>query len=215
MQVKKLFKHFDRLQQMYGDKNLDAIYGCGRTNNPNFCLVFMNPTARNVAASKKWKGLKAPWIGTKNIWKLLYQLGFIDTCILDEINSRKPSDWNAYFSQKVYKKVHKNSLYITNLSKATQIDARPLKDKVFKEYLELFKEEIHHVKPKVILTFGNQVSSVCLGKNIHISEWRKKHDTLKIKEKSYRVFPIYYPVGQGMRNMRKAKEDIHWIMKNI
>ncbi len=215
MQINKLHKDFDNLQKSYGHKDLDAIYGCGKTKNPNFCLVFMNPTARNIASDKKWDGLKAPWIGTKNVWKMFYQLGFLNKNLFEEINSKKPKDWNNNFAEKIYREVCNLSMYITNLSKATQIDARPLPNNVFKKYLDLFKQEIDTIKPKVIITFGNQVSSVLLEKNIKVSENRKKHEILEINKKQYKVFPVYYPVGQGMRNMKKAKEDIKWIFKNI
>lgn len=38
----------------------------------------MNPTGKNVASYDGWKGLKAPWIGTKNIWNLFYNLNLLD-----------------------------------------------------------------------------------------------------------------------------------------
>ncbi len=215
MQIKKLFKEFDSLQKLYGDKNLDAIYGCGNIGNPNVCLVFMNPTARNVAATTSWKGLKAPWIGTKNVWNMFFNLGLLDEKIVNEINSKKPNDWDYKFAKDVYKEVFNNSIYITNLSKATQIDARPLPDKVFKEYLNIFKHEVDIIKPKIIITFGNQVSSVLLNKNIKVGKYRKKFEELKINNVAYKVFPVYYPVGQGMRNIKIAKEDIGWIFKNF
>ena len=213
MQVKKLIKYFDELQRVYGDKNLDAIYGAGEVENPKICLVFMNPTARNVSSHKKWGGLKAPWVGTKNVWRMFYQLGFFDKEFFERINNKKPEEWDCEFAEKVYEKVRENSIYITNLSKATQIDARPLKNEVFEKYLDLFKEEMKAVKPEVIVAFGNQVSSILLNKIVKVSEYRKKHDILDIGGKDVKIFPVYYPVGQGMRNMAKAKEDIDWIMK--
>lgn len=214
MQIKELIQKFDELQLIHGDENLDAIYGAGQINNPKLCLVFMNPTARNTASNKEWAGLKAPWIGTKNVWKMFFQLGLFDKKLLEAIYERRPDDWDYEFSNKIYEKVSNNSLYITNLSKATQIDARPLKNDVFREYLDLFKNEINTIKPKIIITFGNQVSSVLLGKNIKVSEYRKKFEPIEIGGQSFKVFPVYYPVGQGMRNMSKAKEDIDWIIKN-
>ena len=214
MQIKKLLRQFDELQHIHGDKNLDSIYGAGQINNPKVCLVFMNPTGRNVASDKKWCGLKAPWIGTKNVWKMFFQLGFFEESFFNEINEKKPSDWDYKFADKVYTKVSDNSIYITNLSKATQIDARPLRDVVFKEYLGLFKEEINILNPRIIITFGNQVSSILLGKNIKVSDYRKKHENIKVNGNAFKVFPVYYPVGQGMRNIKKAKEDIAWIIKN-
>lgn len=215
MQIKKLFKEFDELQNIYGDKNLDAIYGCGKTNNPDICLVFMNPTARNVASNKSWEGLKAPWIGTKNVWNMFFHLGLLNEIVVTEINSKKPTDWDHTFAKGVYREVSNNSIYITNLSKATQLDARPLPDKVFKEYLDIFKREMETIKPKVIIAFGNQVSSVLLNKNIKVGEYRKKFEELKINKRACKVFPVYYPVGQGMRNIKVAKEDIGWILKNF
>ena len=214
MQITKLIKEFDKLQITYGDKNLDAIYGAGEIDNPKLCLVFMNPTGRNISSNKNWKGLKAPWIGTKNVWKMFYQLGLFDEKFFNEINSKKPNDWDYQFSERVYKKVKDNSIYITNLSKATQIDSRPLKNDVFKKYLAFFNDEINSVNPKNIITFGNQVSSVLLDKNIKVSEYRKKYDLIDVNGSKVKVFPVYYPVGQGMRNIKKAKEDIDWIRKN-
>lgn len=89
------------MQYIYGDKNLDAIYGAGQIKSPKLCLVFMNPTGRNVASNKMWTGLKAPWIGTKNVWKMFYHFWFIDKEFLDEINKRKPNDWNYDFTEKL------------------------------------------------------------------------------------------------------------------
>jgi len=214
MQVRSLIKEFDRLQLIYGDKTVDAIYGAGQIDNPDICFVFMNPTSKNISSDKSWRGLKAPWVSTKNVWKMFYWLGFLNEDLFIEINKKKSKDWDYEFTDKVYTKVSENSLYITNLSKATQIDARPLKNKVFIKYLDLFKEEIRIIKPKVIITFGNQVSSVLLDKVVKVSDYRKKFDSIEIDGKTFKVFPVYYPVGQGIRNIKKAKEDIDWIMKN-
>lgn len=214
MQITKLFPSFDKLHELYGEKTLDAIYGCGQLQNPALCLVFMNPTARNVSASKKWKGLKAPWIGTKNVWEMFFQLGLLEKNVAEMIKTKKPVEWDNKFALDVYQKVAENKMYITNLSKATQLDARALPDVVFREYVDLFKEEIHLIQPKIIITFGNQVSSVLFGKNVKVGEYRKKHEVLNIKGIEYKIFPVYYPVGQGRRNIVMAKEDIAWILKN-
>ncbi len=212
MQVTKLFDSFNKLQTIYGDKNLDAIYGCGEINHPKICLVFMNPTARNISANKNWIGLKAPWIGTKHVWNMLHQFGIIKKDIIDKINFYKPTSWDYKFSETLYREIKNRSIYITNLSKATQIDARSLPNDIFKKYLKLFHKEIDYIKPKLIIAFGNQVSSVLLQKNIKVSEHRKKHQFLKVGTTSYKIFPVYYPVGQGMRNIKKAKEDMGWII---
>ena len=117
----------------------------------------------------------------------------------------KPADWTEEFSLEVYKEIAKNNIYISNLAKCTQTDARPLPDNVFKEYLDLIYEEIDHIKPQHIITFGNQVSSIVLNKKITVSGYEKnEHEILHIKKNQYKVYPTFYPVGQGMRNLPKA-----------
>ncbi|MFA5358067.1 MAG: uracil-DNA glycosylase family protein [archaeon] len=175
----------------------------------------MNPTGRNVSSEKKWKGIRAPWIGTKQVWNLLEKLNLINTNIVEEINSKKPSEWTAEFAQKVYENIASNSVYITNLSKATQIDARPLTNNIFREYFGLFRKEISLTNPKIIISFGNQVSSIILNKPISVSKYRKRYELLEIENKQYRVYPVFYPVGQGTPNIKFAKQDIKWILKNM
>jgi len=212
MQIKELISGFNELQLMHGEGTLDAICGAGEIHAPDLCLVFMNPTARNVSSKKSWKGIKAPWIGTKNVWNMFKQLDLINENIANKIKLKTPSDWTPEFAKEVYAEVKSKSIYITNLSKATQVDARPLSNKVFREYLDLFKKEIDILNPKVIITFGNQVSSVLLDKKMSLSKYRKKFELLNINKKSYKVFPVYYPVGQGIRNLGVAKEDIKQII---
>lgn len=207
--LEELVKKYDKMQKKYGDPKLDSINFGGCTNNPDVCFVFMNPTARNVTSSKEWKGIKSPWVGTKNVWTLFNKLGLIDDEIYTRIRSIKGSDWTYEFAEEVYGQVANNKFYITNLAKCTQVDARPLPDSVYKDYLNLFLKEMEIVKPKVIILFGNQVSSVVLGEKISVSQVRKKEFLLKNKFKCYSVF---YPVGNGSFNVDKSIEDILYII---
>lgn len=213
-ELEKLNKSYDRLQKKYGAKELDSICNGGKINNPDICFVFMNPTGRNVASLKSWEGRKSPWLGTKNIWKLFNSVGLMDDSIYEEILSKKPKDWDYVFSDKVYQNVTDNNYFITNLGKCTQVDARPLPDEVLASYLKLLLKEIDIIKPKVIITFGNQVSSIVLDKKISVSESRKKYYEKKIKGNIYKIFPVYYPVGNGIFNIDKSIEDIKWIIDN-
>ena len=114
----------------------------------------------------------------------------------------------------MFKEIEKNKLFITNLGKCTQIDARPLPDEVLKKYLDLLFKEINIIKPKIIITFGNQVSSIILNKKISVSENRKKCHKIQINKNEYKVYPVYYPVGNGIFNIDKSIEDIKWIIEN-
>jgi len=89
MNLRDLNKEYDKLQIKYGAEELDSIYNGGCEINPNLCFVFMNPTGRNIASSKDWKGLKSPWIGTKNIWDLFNALDLLDKKIYFDIKSKK------------------------------------------------------------------------------------------------------------------------------
>lgn len=214
MYIKKLLPIFDDLQSRYGSTEHDVIYGAGEIHSPELMLVFMNPTARNVSASKIWNGLKAPWIGTKAIWKMFHDLGLLDDNeIISATQQMKPSEWDEGFSSKLYKHVAKKSLYVTNIAKCTQVDARHLSNNVLREYLPSFFEEISIIKPKKIITFGNQVSSVLLESSVSVSKYPSNdYELITIKGKKYEVYPCYYPVGQGRRNMALAKDRIRKVL---
>ena len=47
-----------------------------------------------------------------------------------------------------------------------------------------------------------------------VSKNRQKSYEIIINKKRYKVYPVYYPVGNGIFNMDKAIEDINWIIDN-
>ena len=208
LQIKSFFKELDKLHKRHGDKGLFPIYGAGCVNNPKYFFLLMNPTARNVSAFPKWKGIRAPWLGTKNIWKLVFQLGLLSEKTFNKTQFLKPSQWDNDFSLKLYQELAKNKVYLTSLAKCTQKDARPLPNRVFKEYLKQTQKEIHKTKPKCVICFGNQVSSIFLGKNVKVSDYKNKSEKIIIDKRVFRVFPTYYPVGQGLRNIKLAVKRI-------
>jgi DNA polymerase len=214
MQLKKLHKEIDSLHDLYGDSSLSSIYGAGCIENPSVLLMFMNPTAKNISSHKKWTGLRAPWLGTKNIWSLLRDLGFITDDYFNTISALRPEEWTTAFSSEIYSHLAAKSIYITNLAKCTQLDARPLKDDVFRKYLDVVKKEISIVNPKHIITFGNQVSSILLSKPVSVSAYAGiKKETLTITGKVFDVYPTYYPVGHGRMNQPLAIKRIKAILK--
>lgn len=214
LKIADLKKDYDKLQLKYGAKDLDSIYNGGCENNPDICFVFMNPTGRNIASDKAWTGRKSPWLGTKNIWRLFHEVNLLSDDTFNKIKERRPKDWDYEFCDYVYEEITDRKLFITNLGKCTQIDARQLPDEVLTKYLDLLFKEIDIIKPKVIITFGNQVSSIILNKKIAVSENRKKCHEIEINKNLYKVYPVYYPVGNGIFNIDKSIEDIKWIIEN-
>ena len=213
MNLQDLKKEYDKLQKKYGAEELDSIYNGGCEKNPDICFVFMNPTGRNIASSKEWEGIKSPWIGTKNIWDLFYSLDLMDEKIYKKIKSIKGTEWTEKFAEEVYQDVKKHKYFITNLGKCTQVDARVLPNSVYMEYLDLLEKEIQIINPKVVILFGNQVSSIVLNQKISVSQVRKKLFLKNVDNKKYKCYAVYYPVGNGRFNIDKSIEDIKWIMK--
>ncbi|MEJ0053451.1 MAG: uracil-DNA glycosylase family protein [bacterium] len=212
LQIEHLKGKTDLLQKKLGHPDYRAIYGTGCITQPDVCLILMNPTARNVSVHKQWKGLRASWLGTKNIWKLLYQLGFLDKQTFTATQDKKPRDWDDAFARSLYTKLAEKKVFLTNLGRSTQPDARPLPNSVFAACAPLMEEEIDFIRPNVVITFGNQVSSVLLQRPIKVSEVRRKPFELKTKGGVYTTYATYYPVGMGIMNMGKAAEDIKWIL---
>lgn len=206
-----LISQFDKLQEIYGSKNYNSVYGGGCENSPRLCLVFINPTARNIATKKNWTGIRCQWLGTKQVWKFLANCGLFDEDLSLQIQSMKAEDWTPEFCEKVYSEVKKRNIYITNLAKCTQDDARTLPNSVFESYRDLLLDELDMVKPQRIVLFGNQVSSIVLKDKISVSSCRKKSYKLQTSNNIFECYPVYYPVGNGFFNAPKAVEDLKYI----
>ncbi len=215
LQISELFPKFDELHFVHGSKIYKPIYGGGQINNPKICLIFMNPTAKNVSADANWSGIRAPWIGTKNVWKLFFDLGlFKNKSIIEKIIKMKPEDWDIAFAEDLYSEIANESIYITNIAKCTQDDARHLSDSVYKDYLPTMIKELEFIKPEYIFTLGNQVSSVLLQKQVSVSKYPNNEYEILVTPNNLelKVYPTYYPVGQGMRNMPKAIQRIKKVL---
>ena len=215
MKLSSLNKEYDKLQKVYGDPTLHSIYNGGCEESPDICFVFMNPTGKNIASQPGWKGPFHPWLGTKQIWDLFFAINLLNKDLYNEIKSLKGSEWTPEFCTKVYKNITDNKVFITNLGKCTQIDARPLKDKYFLDYLPLLEKEIKIINPKLIILFGNQVSSIFLNQKISVSQTRKQFFDKKIGKEIYKCFPVFYPVGNGRFNIDKSIEDINYIINTF
>lgn len=215
LQIKKAKREIDRLQKLYGGCDLRAIYGAGCTSNPKLLFLFMNPTARNISSSPDWSGLRAPWVGTKNIWKVFKAVGLLDKDIVRKIEQKEQNIWTEGFVLELYGRLSQRSVYVTNLAKCTQDDARALRDQVFKAYLQNTLDEIYEVNPAAVISFGNQASSVLLGRGIKVSDYiGHQKEILRVKNKKFDVYPTFYPIGQGMRNIDQAIARIESIIED-
>lgn len=214
LQLHQLFAKADELQKVHGAAELRPIYGAGCINSPRVCFVFMNPTGRNISASPAWSGMRAPWVGTKNIWRLFHKVDLLSDTLFERTQQLKAHEWSTDFVIELYTYLSNQRLYLTNLAKCSQLDARHLHNNVFTEYLAHTKEEIVKVNPQKIITFGNQVSSILLGKSIKVSDYDSDQtETVILSGAKFSVYPTFYPVGLGMRNMPKALRRLELILK--
>jgi hypothetical protein len=199
-------------QTHHGDHTLDAISGAGQISRPKLALVFINPTHRNISTSRNWVGIKAPWIGCNNIWKLFVDAGLVDNGLYKRMMVFG-KDWPVKFAEEVYTHVRDRGLYITNIVKWAGLDARlPERNKV-KIYLPLLLEELSAIKAERVILFGQLTFDAVL-KELRMKESFRdcNEDTLATKRletisSDYgQLVACYFPVGQGIKNIRKAEE---------
>ena len=107
MELEILKNEYEKMQQIYGDKTLKSINFGGCDKNPDICFVFMNPTSKNIASDPHWDGIRAPWIGTKNIWDLFVATDLFNIDIYNEIKNKKATEWDKEFAEKVYSELKK------------------------------------------------------------------------------------------------------------
>ena len=216
LQLTAIHPVIDLLHKKYGDPNYTSIYGTGRIKSPKLVLVFMNPTARNVSARPEWAGIRAPWLGLKQTWKFFYEIGILNKELFKATQKLRPEEWTPEFSNTIYSYVASKKVFSTNLAKATQLDARPLRDRVFYDSREGFLKELELLNASHVVTFGNQVSSVLLNKPVRVSKYSgTQFEELEVGMRIYKIYPCFYPVGRGWMNIRKVVPRVRRILNII
>ncbi len=213
LQIEEIKKEIDALHRKFGDQNYRIIYGTGCVKNPKVFFLLMNPTARNLSTHADWKGLRASWVGHKKMWSLFADVGVFDKALNTKVQALKSGEWTPELVEEIYENLAEHKAYATGLGRCVQPDARPLPNSVFQESRAVTLAEIAQINPSVIISFGNQVSSNLLGVPIKVSENRRAKYILPIGKKQFAVYPTFYPVGMGLRNIGKAIEDIRYILK--
>lgn len=182
---------------------LQHILGAGKIKNPKLMVVFINPTSRNISSDKEWKGLRFPFIGRKSPWNIFEKVGWIDQNLFQEIKNNE-NKWSYQFAEKVCSSLSKRGVYITNIVKCTGKDATLPSISKIKSQSSLFEQEIEAVNPQIIVSFGSLPTKALLKTDIKMSKFYKDviaHKTnfydIKIKDKTFKVFPCYYPIGRG------------------
>ena len=209
MKLNELWKDVDEVNKKF-PSDYKPILGNGKCNRPKFMFVFINPTKANIGSHPDWKGFRAPFIGTKPVWRVFHKVGWFNNQLMKVINAS--NTWSPRFANIVYKSLAKRGMYLTNIVKWTGSNADLPNAAKIKAYLPLLKKEIEIVKPKYIITMGLIPFEHLTGHKIKLGEYyteamkRKKVKAyeLKISSKTYKVVPCYFPVGRG--NPKRAVE---------
>ncbi len=137
---------------------------------------------------------------------MFYELWLLSLTFYEKIQSKDACIWTYDFVYELYAHLSEQGVYITNLAKCTQSNAKSLPNLVFREHLDIIHEEIDSIQPQNIIAFWNQVSSMLLGKQISVSSYEKfeSYDVLCTKKADYKMHPCYYPVWIWYRNMNKS-----------
>jgi DNA polymerase len=202
MKLQDIWKKVDKLSKKF-PSDYNPILGNGKCYRPKFLLVFINPTKANISSHPGWPGFRAPFIGTKPVWRVLHKAGWFNDQLIKVINAS--DTWSPRFADIVYKSLARRGLYLTNIVKWTGETAELPKAKKIRAYLPLLKKEIEIVKPKYIITMGLIPFEYLTGRKIKLGEYYKeamktkklKAYDLKIGSKTYKVIPCYFPVGRG------------------
>lgn len=216
MRLKDLWKEVDKLSKKFPSK-YRPIMGNGKCKNPKFMLVFINPTKANISSHPGWPSFRAPFIGTKPVWRVLHKAGWFNSQLMKVIEAS--DTWSPRLAKIIYASLARRGLYLTNIVKWTGETAELPKAKKIKAYLPLLKKEIKIVKPKYIVTMGLIPFENLTGHKIKLGEYYKeamktkklKTYDLKIDSKTYKVIPSYFPVGRG--EPKKAVEIFKLLKK--
>lgn len=174
-------------------------------------LILVNPTYRNLSSDPKYKGVRFPFIGVRQFWKVLADAGLIDRKVACGLPLRK--DWQEKYTEQIKGELVRNKLFLTNLVKCCYDHSVYPDGKVVKDQIKLLAEEIGVVSPKKIVAFGGLVYKTLTGKNTKLSDCLDNSKTEKSKDilsgLNIITEPCYFPIGRG--NPKKAAE----ILRNI
>jgi DNA polymerase len=202
--LEDLWDYCDDLHaQHFPESNLRPVMGGGEVAKPRYMFVFINPTYRNITSRPNWKGLRAPWVGTKYIWEIFHRAGHFDRDLLEEIRDKKT--WDTDFASKVYEHLKDRGFYFTNLVKWTGEDAGLPDKKKINLFLPILEREVELVEPVSIVTFGLIPFKALTSKRVKLGDYyddvmrRQKiiPQKMLVGNHSTSIIPCFFPVGRG------------------
>lgn len=210
--LQKLYAQVDNCKFCKIDRNvLQHIHGFG-VLNAKLMLVLVNPTYRNLSSDPEYKGVRFPFIGVRQFWKVLADGGLINKKVAYNLPLRK--DWQKKQTELIKNELIRHKFFLTNIVKCCYSHSAYPDKRVIAEQLKLLADEINIVRPKKIIAFGGLVFKTLTGKSIKLSEYWKKRGTGKSREviSGLKVLtePCYFPIGRG--NPNKSAEILRKLL---
>lgn len=184
---------------------LASIYGGGAADRPDWGLVFINPTGRNISSRPGWSGPRFPFIGTGRIWRFLAEAGLLADRVVDRLPAR-PADWSPAVASRLEGDLVRAGLYLTNVVKATAPDSRLPSLAEVDRYRRLLDDELDLVRPRLTVAFGVLAYRSLTGRTIRLADAYDRQlagsSIVAGSRRGLPVAPCYFPVGRG--NPRRA-----------
>lgn len=217
IQIKEICEKVDLLtKSKYRSSQLPPIYGAGQLHRPRIAFVFINPTHRNISSAEIWRGLRAPWIGVKNIWRMMFESGVISKTSFEKTQTEK--DWTEEMALEHYRELASNGFYVTNLVKWTGKNAKLPDSAMVAHYREILKEELNILKPRFTVAFGQLTFNAMIPqeRGNRLGELTGKNEPLTYNSEEFKsVVPSYFPVGQGIKNWKKAVQTVKRVVSKV
>ncbi len=172
----------------------------------------INPTIKNISSHPEYRGVRFPFIGVRQFWRVLGKAGLINLELSEKLPLSK--GWLELHTDLVKRELLENKLFITNSVKCCYNHGNYPNKKVIKEQLSFLEAEIKIVNPRKIIAFGGLVFKYLTGKSIVLSEYWDKEPLKEYPEiitgLKIPVIPAYFPVGKG--NPSKAIRTLSQIL---
>ncbi len=198
--LETLYKKVDGCKFCKTTRNkLQHIHGFGAIN-PRLMLILINPTYRNLSSRPGYKGIRFPFIGVRQFWRVLADGGLINKKVAYGLPKR--SDWDTDHTRQIQKELIKNKFFLTNIVKCCYSHGKYPSREVIHDQLNILKEEVRLVNPKYIVAFGALVFKTLTGKNIKMSDYLRNFSVTRIVSEKISgldvpVILCYFPIGRG------------------
>jgi uracil-DNA glycosylase len=194
-----LYERMDACARCRAVRNpLRHVLGAGAMR-PDWMLVLVNPTSRNISSRHSYRGPRFPFIGVRQFWQVLAQGGFMDRALAAGLPPR--AAWSLRHTETVQRALVKQRLFLTNAVKCCSDRGDYPSPEVLREGQRLLAEEIRIVRPRRIIAFGALVHRTLAGLPVSLTRYWAAAERPPFHENisglRIPIVPCFFPIGRG------------------